>query len=121
MKLRMHVLAGLIAAAAIPTFAQAAPYAGLGDIQQRAQLGTATGTVSRESRAAPSDRRQSEHASRYVNLAELQQRGQTGRGNGSEGATADFFTEHQRAMNEGVSHIEASQVAARKLAKTNQN
>ena len=118
MKFRTQVLAGLIAAVAIPAFASAAPYAGLGDIQQRAQLGTTTRIASPDSRAAPSD---GEHGSRYLDLAKLQQLGQMGRGTGgSEGAPAEFFTEHQRVMNEGVSHIEASQVAARKLG-TNQN
>ncbi len=117
MKLRKHVLTGLLAAAALPTFANAAPYVGLGELQQRAQLGQATSAPT----TTTSDREQREHGARYVDLAELQQRGEMGRGSGRDGAAAEFFTEHQRAMNEGVSHIEASQVAARKLAKGNTN
>jgi len=124
MKIRTHVLAGLLAAAAIPAFANAAPYAGLGEIQQRAQMGLAP-SASAESPATTSDVEQTDHgsrsASRYVNLAELQQRGQVGRGEGADGATRQFFAEHQRAMNVGVSHIEASQMAARKLSNANLN
>jgi len=37
---------------------------------------------------------------------------------GGGGAPSAFFREHQRAMNEGVSHIDASQVAARRLGHT---
>lgn len=77
MNLRTHVLAGLIAAAAVPTLASAAPYVGIGDLQQRAELGLG------------------------------------GRSHG--GMSAEFFAAHQRAMNVGVSHLEASQQAARQV------
>lgn len=120
---RKHLLAGLLAAAAIPAFANAAPSPSLGEIQQRAQQGLAP--VSAESPPTTSEVGQADQGStsadRYVNLAELQQRGQLGRGAGGEGATDRFFAAHQREMNVGVSHIEASQVAARKLSTADRN
>jgi hypothetical protein len=121
MKLRTHFLAGLIAAAALPAIASAAPYAGLGDIQRRAELGQPPLSETPGPAATAADRTPTARGSRHVDLAELQQRGQMGRSTGSEGAADAFFDEHQRQMNVGVSHIEASQIAARKLASPSGN
>lgn len=123
MKLRTHILAGLLAAAAVPSFANAAPYVGIGERQQRAELGQPQEPVSRESQPATADRKESDHRTQYVGIGELQQRGQMGIGDrGSHGGRSpEFFAEHQRAMNVGVSHIDASQQAARAVAKANRN
>lgn len=60
MKFRTHVLAGLVAAAALPSFANAAPHVDIGELQRRAQIGHSTETVTRESRPDTTDRRQAE-------------------------------------------------------------
>ncbi len=124
MKFRTHLLAGLIAAVAAPAIANATPYVDIGELQQRAQMGLPQ-TDSRDSLPGTVERKQSDHSAQWVSIGELQQRGEMGLGLEARvhegGRTPEFFAEHQRAMNVGVSHIEASQQAAREVAKADQN
>lgn len=113
MKFRTHLLAGLIAA--VPALASAAPYVGIGELQQRAELGLGTGS-SGSGRTPEFYRKHQEAMGVGVSHIEASMHAARALRDGSStpGTDEAWMGRHKREMDRGVSHIDASTAASHK-------
>ena len=111
MTFRTHLLAGLIAAA--PALASAAPYLGIGDLQQRAELGRGTSTVA----GRTSEFFREHQAQMNVGVSHIEASQKAASAVGERTAPAHdgaWMLRHKQEMDRGVSHLDASTAASRK-------
>lgn len=110
MKLRTRLLAGLLATA--PAIASAAPYVGIGELQQRAQIGHATGSGG--ARSPEFFRKHQEEMNVGVSHLEASQKAAIALGAGATAAHDEsWWLRHKQEMDRGVSHLDASFAASR--------
>jgi hypothetical protein len=110
MKLRTHLLAGLLAT--VPTLASAAPYVGIGELQQRAELGLGTGSGA----ARTPEFFQRHQQAMAVGVSHIEASEQATRALGASTTAAHdegWSLRHKQQMDQGVSHIDASFAASR--------